>query len=66
MDLAWLKFAVAALGVATLPPSITPSETPAFYFINRPPMPNILVLSVHYLFLTVMVVQKQEEHKLLG
>ena len=37
--------------MATLPSLITPSRTEAFYFINRPPVPNILVPSV-----TVIVV----------
>ena len=35
-------------GVATLPLSFPPSGTKAFYFINRPPTPNILGGSVSY------------------
>ena len=34
------------VGVVTLPLSFLPSRTQAFYFINRPPRPNILKASV--------------------
>ena len=34
--------------MATLSPSFPPSGTAAFYFINRPPMPNILTGSVQH------------------
>ena len=34
------------VGVVTLPPLFLPSGTKAFYFINRPPGPNILTASV--------------------
>ena len=36
------------VGMATLSPSFPPSGTAAFYFINRPPMPNILTGSVQH------------------
>jgi hypothetical protein len=38
------------VGVAILPPSFLPSETYSFYFINRPPGPNILSPSVYFEF----------------
>ena len=45
------------MGVATLPPSFLPSETQAFYFINRPPTPNIIggSVSTHNSFIVLHV-----------